>query len=121
MSTATFKTVKSIFLIDDALRNIPKDDLHAKYDFQPEESGSQLVASFNEMAAALKESKEIQRNLFEAANDPMLIIKEGGRIEDINKRITKIFGYNKESLIGNSLTTILTTQHIPLVKQAMAL
>ncbi|MCR4293584.1 MAG: ATP-binding protein, partial [Candidatus Kuenenia sp.] len=94
-------------------------DLHVEYDFQSDELGSRLSDSFNEMTAALKKSKEVLRNLFDAANDPMFLIKEGEQIEDINKRVTEIFGYKKESLPGNNFTSILTTKYIPMVKQAI--
>ena len=118
--TATFRTVKHIILIEDAIKNISKGDLHAEYDFQSDELGSRLSASFNEMTAALKKSKEVLRNLFDAANDPMFLIKEGELIEDMNKRVTEMFGYKKESLPGNNFTSILTTKYIPTVKQAIA-
>ena len=50
----------------------------------------------------------------------MFIIKEGEKIADMNKRVTEIFSYEKEELIGNSIARILTTRDIPVVKQTIA-
>lgn len=119
--TATFRTVRHVLLIEDAIRNISGGDLNVHLNHQPgDELGGRLAASFNEMTNALKKSKETLRNLFDAANDPMFIIKEAEQVEDINKRVTEVFGYKKESITGHSLATIVTTQYMPAVKRAIA-
>ncbi|MFW5799422.1 MAG: PAS domain S-box protein, partial [Spirochaetota bacterium] len=50
---------------------------------------------------ALKESEAKYRTLFDTANDGIFIIKNN-KIIDCNNKITKLFGYSKDKIIGNT-------------------
>jgi len=120
--SVTLRVMRHILFLEKGLKNISSGDLNTylEHDYRPgDELGERLAGSFNEMALAVKKSEETLRNLFDAANDPMFIIKEGEKIVDMNKRVTEVFGYERESLIGSNLTTILTTRYIPLTKLAI--
>ncbi len=121
-SIATLRITRHVLLVEKAIKNISSGNLntHVDYNYQIGDELKNLTTSLNEMTTAVKESKDALRNLFDAANDPMFIISDGEKITDINKRVTEIFGYEKEELIGNSITRILGTRYIPFVKQAIA-
>ncbi len=120
VSIATLRIVKNISSVEKAIQNVSRGNLNAHLENHKGDEIGRLAASFNDMTIALKQSKDALRNLFDAANDPMFIIKEGEKIADMNKRVTEIFGYEKEELIGNSIAGILNTQSIPVVKQTIA-
>jgi len=120
VSIAALRTVKNISSVEKAIQNVSTGNLNAHLENHKGDEIGRLAASFNDMTIALKQSKDALRNLFDAANDPMFIIKEGEKIADMNKRVTEIFSYEKEELIGNSIARILTTRDIPVVKQTIA-
>lgn len=53
--------------------------------------------------ARLRESRELLRNMFESLEESVILVEPGTRqILDCNHATEKIFGYNKEELIGQS-------------------
>lgn len=121
-SIATIRITRHVLLVEKAIKNISSGNLntHVDYNYQVGDEFKNLTTALNDMTRAVKESKDALRNLFDAANDPMFIINDGEKIADINKRVTEIFGYEKEELIGNNITKILGTRYIPFVKQAIS-
>ena len=62
-----------------------------------------------------KESEVKFRNIFENANDGMVILSKSGKVLDINNKIVKILGGSKEEFIGKHFTKIgiLSLKQIP--------
>ena len=50
--------------------------------------------------AALRESEERFRNIFESANDCLIYLDTTGKIQDINEQTKKLFGLSKHEFIG---------------------
>lgn len=119
VSIATLRLVKHISSVEKAIQNVSRGNLNAHLENHKGDEFGKLAASFNDMTVALKQSKDALRNLFDAANDPMFIIKEGERIVDMNKRVTEVFGYEKDELIESNFTRILRTTSINRVKEAI--
>lgn len=119
---AATRILRYISSVEGAIRNISRGDLntHLTDNSQVGNELGRVFASLNEMTSTLKQSKDALRNLFDAANDPMFILRNGEIIEDMNKRVTEILGYEKEELTGLSLARILRPNNIPMVKQAIA-
>ena len=67
---------------------------------------------------ALRESEEKYRTIFESVNDIILVMDTGGRILDVNTRLTDIGGYKTEEIIGkqiNELTDIICGENMAIV------
>jgi two-component system, NtrC family, sensor kinase len=67
---------------------------------------------------SLRESEEKYRTIFESANDIILVMDTGGKILDVNARLTDIGGYQKDELIGkqlNELTGIIVGENMDVV------
>ncbi len=65
---------------------------------------SQLAAAFNTMAASLKERNEEllrKERYIEKMLDPMWILDNGNRVFDVNPAFTKLFGYDRNDIIGS--------------------
>ena len=52
----------------------------------------------------LKDTEQRYKNLFETASDPIVILDKNGYFLDLNSRVTKLLGYNKNDLIGKKFT-----------------
>lgn len=59
----------------------------------------------------LEESKERFRRLLESAPDAMVIAGKDGVIEIINKQTEKLFGYDREELIGKKIETLIPKRY----------
>jgi len=67
---------------------------------------------------ALRESEEKYRTIFESANDIIILLDTGGKILDVNSRLTDIGGYGTEELIGKNiseLTNIINKENMAIV------
>jgi diguanylate cyclase (GGDEF)-like protein/PAS domain S-box-containing protein len=58
-------------------------------------------------AAALKQAETQFRNLLEAAPDAMIVAGADGRIALVNAQTEKLFGYEREELIGQPVETLV--------------
>src|ERR1700728_758110 len=70
------------------------------------------LRGFSEISRDLSESKESAsryRGLLEAAPDAMVVVNEGGEIVLLNVQAEKQFGYRRDELIGQKVTTIIPT------------
>ena len=71
----------------------------------------------------LIESGDEFRTIFESANDILLSIDKGGKILDVNNKLTEIGGYEREELLGKnvrSLTRLMTRRSLAIVVKNFA-
>jgi PAS domain S-box-containing protein len=55
---------------------------------------------------ALQESVERYRTTFESVNDAIIRLNKSGKIIDINDRVTDIFGYTRDEVIGKNFSKL---------------
>jgi PAS domain S-box-containing protein len=62
----------------------------------------------------LKNSEKKYKELFEKAIDPIMILDKNGRFIDVNEKVTKLVGYNKNDFLGKKLdeTKIFTKESL---------
>ena len=66
----------------------------------------------------LIESRERMARFFDAAFEG-IFFHQAGKIIDVNPAATEIFGYTPEQIVGHDLTTFITPEFIPLVRERM--
>src|SRR5579872_804383 len=69
--------------------------------------------------AALRESEERYRDLFENANDIIYTLDLEGHITSINKRAEQIFGYTRAECLGRSVADIVPPEHVSRMQEAL--
>ncbi|MGO9245199.1 MAG: PAS domain S-box protein [Verrucomicrobiia bacterium] len=57
--------------------------------------------------AALRESEEGQRTLFESAPDPIVVVDAEGQMQRVNRRAEAMFGYQRSELIGQPVEMLI--------------
>lgn len=118
-SVVVLRTFGYIPLVEKVIKDVSRGNLHTHLESYKGAEFKKLAISFDEMTLALKQSRDTLRNLFDAVNDPIFLLKEGGKIADINKRVTEAFGYEMDELIECNFTSIFRLNNIPLMKQAI--
>ncbi|WP_157197254.1 PAS domain S-box protein [Methanohalobium evestigatum] len=86
------------------------------------DNDAQLAKTFGEYAAialknskafqALEKSEERYRSIFETAASLITSVDENGTIVDCNNQIKNILGYEKEEVIGQSMTKIIHPDYV---------
>jgi diguanylate cyclase (GGDEF)-like protein/PAS domain S-box-containing protein len=68
-----------------------------------------LIVGLQDMrpSAAELESRQRYENLLSRSSDGIVVLDENGCIADFNRAAQRIFGYSREELLGNSVTTIV--------------
>ncbi|NOY61358.1 MAG: PAS domain S-box protein [Calditrichaeota bacterium] len=72
------------------------------------------LSAFEKIEEARRESEEIYRNLFDRANDGIMVIQDK-MIKYANSRLAHLLGYSIEELVGTSLTDYLYSNDLSLV------
>ena len=70
------------------------------------------LRGFSEFSRDLTESEEASakyRGLLEAAPDAMIVVNQAGQVVLLNLRAEKQFGYHRDELVGQQVTTIIPT------------
>ncbi|HJW85910.1 MAG TPA: ATP-binding protein [Candidatus Brocadiaceae bacterium] len=102
-----------------ATAKISKGDLD--YHIQPtsrDEIGK-LTEDFNRMTTNLATARNELRELFDAANDPMVTLKDGNMINNMNARVSELFGYTTEDLLLKKITSVIRNEDVPIVEEAI--
>ena len=71
------------------------------------------IAERNRVEAALRESEERYRELFENARDAMYVHDLQGNYTSVNHAAENLSGYHREEIIGHNFTEFIAREHIP--------
>ncbi len=108
-----------------ATQKISEGDYSLKAEVESRDEIGLLTSNFNKMAEGLtneiadrkhaekllRKSEENYRQLIEAAQDAIISTDEKGMIFVWNKLAEKIFGYTKNEIIGQSITTLIPEKY----------
>jgi len=72
----------------------------------PNNTSSPDVTDRKRAEAALLESEQKFRTIFENVNEEIIYLDKYGRIIDVNERVENIFGYKREEIIGKNFTQL---------------
>lgn len=72
----------------------------------PDNTFSPDVTDRKRAEAALLESEQKFRTIFENVNEEIIYLDKYGRIIDVNERVENIFGYKREEIIGKNFTQL---------------
>ncbi|MFC2027424.1 PAS domain S-box protein, partial [Chloroflexota bacterium] len=91
--------------------------------YQLEAANDELQHTQNQLIEAnqkLRENEEKYRALFESANDEIIYLDKSGTILDANRKVTDIFGYAPEEVIGKNFVDLdlLSSQHMSAMTKA---
>jgi PAS domain S-box-containing protein len=79
----------------------------------------ELTEAFNQMTTDLVNARHELRELFDAANDPMVTLKDGAIVNNMNVRVTELFGYTAEDLLHKSIARIIRDEEVHMLEDAI--
>ena len=79
----------------------------------------ELTEAFNRMTTDLVSTRCELRELFDAANDPMVTLKDGAVVNNMNVRVTELFGYTTEDLLHKKITRIIRDEEVLMLEDAI--
>ena len=113
------KLTKPISILDVTTQLVAGGDLTARADIRSGDELERLGASFNLMTETLRLSQgkiiaanEYTDNIIRSMNDSLVVASPDGIVERVNKATLGLLGYKENELIGNQLSTILTSKDI---------
>ena len=68
---------------------------------------------------ALRESEHKYRSIFEKASDAIFILNDEGRILEVNSKFCRMLGYEKDEVIGKTITEIDTPEYAAVAHQRL--
>ena len=115
------KLTKPISSLALTTEQVARGDLTARADIRTGDELEHLGHSFNSMTSALQNSqrdiissREYTENIIKSMNDTLIVISPEGTIEQVNRAITVLLGYEEQELIGTSIYQILRDNDTPL-------
>ncbi len=89
-----------------AIVNYDKPDIYSQEDIQLLEFVSEQIATAIErkrIEESLRQSRVEFSHLFQYSPEALAYLDEDGRVLDVNSRFTKLFGYQKNELVGKNI------------------
>ncbi len=77
----------------------------------------QDISASKRAEAAVRESEDRYRTLFERAPDGIVILEPGGHYVDVNAAICQMLGYTREEMIGRHGSTVVVAAEVPHIQQ----
>ncbi len=71
---------------------------------------SQDVTKIKQSEKAARQSKERATALLNATPEPLLVVNNKGEITDANIALSRVFGYNKQDVLGKSIAILIPDQ-----------
>jgi PAS domain S-box-containing protein len=106
---------------DDVLNVVEKAIARRERRRERIEEHVRLKELVDERTKELKITEKILTELFENANDGIILMDTAGRILDLNQKACKIHGYSKEELKGKNIEILESTKNTRLWKKRMEL
>ncbi len=116
---------KPILQLVKSTDNVSKGNLSKRVDITREDEIGKLATSFNKMTDSLveanankehaltesKKARDYSENLIEVARDAIVGIDESEIVNVWNRAAENIFGYSKEEILGQQVTTIIPERY----------
>jgi len=102
-----------------ATHRISKGDLESHIQVTSRDEIGELTEAFNRMTIDVVNTRQELRGLFDAANDPMVTLKDGDIVNNMNVRVTELFGYTPEDLFNKKITAIIRNEEVPMLDDAI--
>lgn len=80
----------------------------------------ELLKKTQEQSEALRKSEEYNRLLLETMNEGLVVLDENNRLTYINSKISEMFGYASEEIIGHSPLEFLSEENQEKMKKQLA-
>ena len=116
----SYRIINPVQSLITATNRISKGDLSSHIRVTSKDEIGELTESFNRMTTDLVSARCELRELFDAANDPMVTLKDGVIIDNMNERVTELFGYTAEDLLHKSITRIIRNEEAPMLEDAIS-
>ncbi|MBM4056089.1 MAG: PAS domain S-box protein [Planctomycetes bacterium] len=111
--------INPITLLMTAIGNVSRGIMGKQVQVTSGDEIGKLTSDFNRMNSELMTTRDELRNLFDAANDPMVTLKEGNKINNMNARVSELLGYSHEDLLQKNITDIIQKNDIQQVEYAL--
>lgn len=115
-SRSLLKPIRELYKGAKALK---EGNLGIRLDVGAEDELGEVTRSFNEMAEELEKKTEdlkTKESYIGAMMDPLWVVADNDTITDINPAFTKLFGYNRDEVIGASIYDFLDEENARIMK-----
>ncbi len=102
-----------------AMGKVSKGDIGNHIRVTSKDEIGELTKGFNRMTTDLIKARDELRDLFDAANDPMVTLKEGNMVNNMNSRVSELFGYTQKDLLSKKIVSIFRKEDVPIVEEAL--
>jgi len=116
ISTRIINPIKSLMA---AMDKVSKGDIGDKIHITSKDEIGRLTEGFNRMTFELMKARKELRNLFDAANDPMGTLKADNTVNNMNVRVSELFGYRQKDLLNKKIVSIIRKEDVPMVEEAL--
>ncbi len=113
------KIINPVQSLITATEKISKGDMSARIPVTSRDEIGELTEAFNRMTTDLVSTRCELRELFDAANDPMVTLKDGAVVNNMNVRVTELFGYTTEDLLHKKITRIIRDEEVLMLEDAI--
>lgn len=113
------KITNPVKLLTSATGKISKGERVHPIQITSKDEIGELTGAFNRMTIDLVNTRSELRDLFDGANDPMVTLKDDNTVNNINSRVSELFGYTSAHLLNKKITSIVRIDDVPRVEKAI--